>query len=501
MREENPTVGLPVVSPANMLPVQVIDRVEIVEDVVSVSIVLPGTRQAPSPYLPGQFVTLALPTRRETLYRSYSLCGDGDAGEPWELTIKRMEMGAVSTYFFNHVRPGTLLYASMPRGTFTLPSDLGPDTSLVFVAAGSGITPIMGMLRAITRMHPDDRPLTQLHYASRAESDVIFADELERIDPHGLWLHQFHYLSSEGERMTIDAIRGRVGKAASRAHWYVCGPDALKRNLQASLDDVRLPSENFHAEAFGTAPSGAAYKVMANEADAPGGDIHVAETGANLDVRPAETVLAALERHGYHPSFSCRAGACGECKLKLLAGQVSPVGEALTPAERADGFILSCIARPMGAITLASGGRPPAGVARIAPEFAAASGRRPAGVAGVRVAAFLGVGTLLLSTWQLTDHRPSSWGTTPAAQPTAPAPTDTLAPGQSPVPTATLAPGQTAVVPTTAVPTNTLTPGQSPGPTATPRPGATAAATATATPKPAPKPTPTATCSPSKAPC
>ncbi len=355
MREENPTMGLPVVSPANMLPVQVVDRVEIAPGVVSVYIVLPGTRQAPSPYNPGQFVTLALPTRRETLYRSYSLCGAGDADEPWELTIKRMEMGAVSTYFYNHVVEGTLLYSSLPRGTFTLPAGMAPETPLVFVAAGSGITPIMGMMRAIAKMRPDDRPLAQLHYASRSEQDIIFGEELDRIDPHGLWLRQYHYLSSDGERMTVESIRGRVGGVAARAHWYVCGPDSLKRELQASLARVNAPAERFHAEAFGTGPGGPAYKVSDGEADAPGGDIRVAETGAELDVRPAETVLAALERHGYHPSFSCRAGACGECKLKLLAGQVSPVGESLTAGERAEGYILSCIARPMGEITLASG--------------------------------------------------------------------------------------------------------------------------------------------------
>src|SRR5215469_13026754 len=86
VREENPTVALPLVSPAHMIPVQVIEREPAAPGVVTAYIVLPGTQQAPAPYLPGQFVTLALPTPRETLYRSYSLCGDGDASQPWSLT-------------------------------------------------------------------------------------------------------------------------------------------------------------------------------------------------------------------------------------------------------------------------------------------------------------------------------------------------------------------------------------------------------------------------------
>jgi CDP-4-dehydro-6-deoxyglucose reductase, E3 len=166
--EDSMTRALPVAAPINMLPVQVIERNMIAPDVVSVQIVLPGTTQAPAPYLPGQFVTLALPTSRETLYRSYSLCGDGDAARPWELTIKRMQMGAVSNYFYQSVQPGTLLYASLPRGTFTLPSRVSPEMAFVFVAMGSGITPLMGMLRALRRLPERERPLVQLHYASRS---------------------------------------------------------------------------------------------------------------------------------------------------------------------------------------------------------------------------------------------------------------------------------------------------------------------------------------------
>src|SRR6478736_2249400 len=101
--QDTVTQALPLAAPTNMLPVQVVERNVIAPDVVSVQIVLPGASQAPAPYLPGQFVTLALPTPNETLYRSYSLCGDGDPSRPWELTIKRMKMGAVSTYFYQSV--------------------------------------------------------------------------------------------------------------------------------------------------------------------------------------------------------------------------------------------------------------------------------------------------------------------------------------------------------------------------------------------------------------
>jgi ferredoxin-NADP reductase len=487
--EEDLTQGLPLVSPANMVPVQVVDREEIAPGVVSVLIVLPGTQQAPAPYLPGQFVTLALPTPRTTLHRSYSLCGAGNVDEPWELTIKRMEMGAVSTYFYQSVRAGTLLYSSLPRGTFTLPPIVDPDMVFVFVAAGSGVTPIMGMMRAIARMPEEQQPLAQLHYASKSPDDIIFGDELAEMDPDQTWLHQRHYLSSRRERMTVDEILGRAGTMGRRAHWYVCGPEALKRELQEKLARQGVPPAQIHSEIFAT-QAGPAYRVDGRAGSSAGGGLRIADTGAVLDVQPGETLLTALERQGYHPEFSCRAGACGTCKLKLVAGQVDSAGEALSSADRAAGYVLSCIARPMGDVTLASGGRPPAGTARIAAVAGGGSGRRAGSVTRTRVAAFVGASALLLGSWNLTDHRPLSWAAQAAgASPTAASSVVATLPagatvtvGHSGAPTATLVPGR---------PTPTPVPGQ---PTATPGPKPTA------TPPPTPKPTPTCKSTPSK-PC
>jgi ferredoxin-NADP reductase len=417
-REENPTRMLPVVSPANMLPVQVVAREVVAPDVVSISIVLPGTEQSPAPYLPGQFVTLALPTPKETLYRSYSLCGGGDPEQPWEIAVKRMDQGAVSTYFYTWVREGTLLYASLPRGTFTLPPDLGPEMTLVFVAAGSGITPIMGMLRALDKLPPNESPLAQLHYASRAPQDIIFGDELAEMDPRGHWLSQRHYLSSEKNRMTADAILARTGSMGAKAHWYMCGPEQLKKELTHHLTRRGVPESRIHSEIFAT-KSGPAYRVEARGGSSVGGSLVVEETGATLDVRPEETLLTALERHGYKPSYSCRAGACGECKLRVTLGQVDPVGEALSSAERKDGYVLGCLAHPIGDVTIVSGGRPPAGVSRV-PGFmpaagSSSSGRTLVATSFTRVATLVSASALLLGAWNLTNHRPLAWMVAAAA--------------------------------------------------------------------------------------
>ena len=498
------TRALPLAAPTNMLPVQVIERQVIAPDVVSIQIVLPGTSQAPAPYLPGQFVTLALPTPRETLYRSYSLCGDGDPSRPWELTIKRMQLGAVSTYFYQSVQQGTLLYASLPRGTFTLPGRVNPEMAFVFVATGSGITPLMGMLRAIRRMPAQERPLVQLHYASRTPDDIIYRDELDAMDPDRIWLRQLHYVSSEGYRITVDDVLDYAGPAAVRAHWYMCGADNLKQELQTELEAMGVSARQIHTEVFAS-QHGPAYRIGQSAASTEPTDLFIADTGDALNVEPGETLLASLERNGYHPDFSCRAGICGSCKLRVLEGEVDQPGEILSPAEKANGYVLSCIAHPLGQVTLASGGRAPAGMVRR--RVTGVSGGRSRGsVTGVRAAALVGMSALLVGSWSLTNHQPGSWAASAAAaNPQSTAPADTSPAVVSPT-AGGITPTTGGVTPTTGGNGGSGGGGTGSGavPTATSggSGGGSGGSSPTATPKPAPtatpKPKPTATTCSSK---
>lgn len=398
MRTHVPSRAIPIVSPSSMLPVQVARRTVIARDVVSLALVLPGTDQAPAPYLPGQFVTLAVPAAHETLYRPYSLCSDGDASQPWEITVKRIRMGAASSYFFSHVDEGTLLYASLPQGTFTLPRLVHSGMFFVFVAVGSGIAPIMGMLRALAARPLAQRPLVQLHYASHSGQDIIFADELADLDPEGSWLWQRHYLSSHDDQLTVPEILACAGSKERAAHWYICGPEPLKVDLQALLCSRGVPEKQIHSELFISRP-GPAYRVPPVAAGV--GSIHVAETGEMLDIQPNETLLTALERHGYRPHAGCRVGSCGECALQVTAGTADSPGGPLTARERAAGYVLSCVARPTSAITIATAGRPPASVSRHRPRLGA--------IAVARAVAVAGMAALLLGSWNLTNHRPANW--------------------------------------------------------------------------------------------
>lgn len=167
-----------------LLTLQVVARIPAARDVVTLVLAHPGTRRAPAPYLPGQFITLSFPTTASTLYRSYSLCGDGRADVPWEITIKRHHEGVVSTFLYGHVRPGMMLRSSPPQGSFILPAAIPPGAPLVFIAGGSGITPIYGMVRALARLAPAQRPRAFLHYAYHSPDDGIYVRELAAVALH-----------------------------------------------------------------------------------------------------------------------------------------------------------------------------------------------------------------------------------------------------------------------------------------------------------------------------
>jgi 3-ketosteroid 9alpha-monooxygenase subunit B len=377
------------------LAVQVIRREMAASDAVTFTLAVPGKSGAPASYLPGQFITLALPTSSgKTLYRSYSLCGDGSPQKPWEITVKRVPNGRVSNYLIDRVEAGAVLRVSLPQGGFVLPQPLRRDMSLVFIAAGSGITPIRGMIHYLATLPADRRPMVFLHFASSRPEKVLFRQEWERIDPQRTWFRQWHYIGTLGHRLTPQAVLESVKGQTGRTEWYVCGPEPLREGMQTQLTHAGVAPDHIHLEAFVAAPP-----EMPARAAGKHYALRIQQTGTALNARGNETLLEALERQGYHPDFSCRAGSCGTCKLRLVAGSVDRPGATLTPAERQAGYVLSCVAHPVSDVTLQSAGRGQG----VIPTGNGALTRD-----GLRWLLVGGVALLLMGVWQQTNHSPGS---------------------------------------------------------------------------------------------
>ncbi len=345
---------------ADLLPVRVVHREEIAREAVALWLAAPGSDRAPAPYLPGQFVTLGIPHEGSVLRRSYSLSSDGREDQPWEISVKRQHAGRVSSFLYEHAQPGMRLHASAPRGSFVLPRPLRANMPIVFVAAGSGIAPIYGMLRAIALLPHDRRPRVQLHYASESPADILYGRELEALDAGGWWLHTWHYLSSRGQRLVPEVVLEQTGALSTVAHWYICGPEALKRAFEAVALRRGVPPERIHVESFGNPAAREAARSGAMTAAAR---VRLGPAGDTMHVLPGETLLEALERHGHVLPSLCRVGSCGECRMRVLAGRVvQPDDIALSRADRQAGYVLSCVSRPVGDVTLGSPGAPPSRV-------------------------------------------------------------------------------------------------------------------------------------------
>ncbi len=392
-------------TPPGWFAAQVVGRAQAAQDAITIWLALPGSQRPPVPYRPGQFITLALPSPRGLIYRSYSLCGDGSPDSPWEITIKRQEGGAASNYLYANAQIGATFQCSAPLGSFTLPSRLAPGSTLVFVATGSGITPIMGMLRALAKVAPSLRLQVQLHYAYRSPDDAIYGRALSTLDPQRQWLTQWHYISSHGNRMSAERILASVGHSTSTAHWFVCGSDRLKRTMEHLLLQRGVPVAQFHSESFGEMRRESAASIRLSAIPSATVRVRLAESGAVLTASSHETLLEALERNGYRPPFNCRTGICATCKLRLVAGQVNRGADSgLTQAQRAAGEVLSCVARPLGDVTIAGAGRKVAAAAAL-PSPQAPVARPRKALRWALVAASLAVFT---GAWMLTNHKPTA---------------------------------------------------------------------------------------------
>jgi ferredoxin-NADP reductase len=302
-----------------------------------------------------------------------------------------------------------ILYVSAPSGAFILPEPLRPAIPLVFIALGSGVTPIYGMLRALARLSPEQRPRVQLHYAYPSPADAIYGRELADMDPARQWLAQWHYVSSAGKRLSVEQVLALSGSLTAQAEWYVCGTAEFKRAMEAALARRGVAPAQIHTEMF-SSPRMPTSTGMSRSVHAVASQMRLADEDRVLSARAGETLLETLERYGYRPDYSCRAGACGTCRLRVLAGQVSQAGEALSARERAQGYVLSCVAQPLGDVTLESAGSSMG--AATAGSGGAIGARRPVARRGARTALrwTLAVASLALfaQTWSVTSQTHSA---------------------------------------------------------------------------------------------
>jgi 3-ketosteroid 9alpha-monooxygenase subunit B len=298
-------------------------------------------------YRPGQFLTVRVPSQRPGgAARCYSLCSSPVLDERLMVTVKRTREGYASNWICDHVVAGDELEVLPPAGTF-VPRDL--DADFLLLAAGSGITPVLSILK--TALHSGVGRVA-LVYANRDESSVIFRDELVALAtrfPDRLTV--VHWLESVQGLPTAAALRSLVAPYADREA-FVCGPGPFMELAAHALGEAGMPRERVHQEIF-TSLEGDPFAEVpvvpaGGEADGDAAELVVELDGdVTTHAWPAGAkLLDVLLAAGVQAPFSCREGACSACACVLQEGTVElEHNEVLDQADLDDGIILSCQAR------------------------------------------------------------------------------------------------------------------------------------------------------------
>ena len=243
------------------------------------------------------------------MWRSYSLtCPPTHDEGHFTITVKAMPEGLLSTHLVRGLEPGTIVRLAPPQGEFVLPDP--PPPKLLFVTGGSGITPVMAMLRTMDRRGtvPD---VVLAHSAPDRDSMLFRAElhDLQRRHP-GLDLHV--QLTRRDGQLSLSHDLERVCPDWRQRQAWVCGPNAMLDDAEKLWTDGRL-SDSLHLERFGAALIGG---------EAEGGTVYFAASGRTIEVDGATTLLQAGEQAGIPMPFGCRMGICHTCVVPLAAGRV-----------------------------------------------------------------------------------------------------------------------------------------------------------------------------------
>jgi ring-1,2-phenylacetyl-CoA epoxidase subunit PaaE len=344
-------------------------RLEIAElkretaDAVSLTFAVPMELREAYRFAHGQHVTVKMPIDGEDLRRSYSICSSVDEGE-LRIAVKRQEGGIFSTFVNERLKPGEFVDVMTPTGHFTSPLDAKTERAYLGIAAGSGITPLLSIVKTVLRGEPKSRFF--LLYGNRTTQSIMFREALE--DLKDCFLNRLsvtHVLSGEAQDTTalsgrIDADKlvlylRRVVGSARIDHAFICGPPALLEAAERTLKAMDLPPAQIHVERFTIEGAVAAQRALPPKQMAPRRII--AEAEAMLDgirhrfpIGAEETIIDAALTAGLDLPFSCRGGMCCTCRARLVTGEVAmDQNFSLERWELEAGYVLTCQSRPKSA--------------------------------------------------------------------------------------------------------------------------------------------------------
>jgi ring-1,2-phenylacetyl-CoA epoxidase subunit PaaE len=336
------------------------------EEAVIVSFDVPSALRDVFAFNQGQYLTLRTEVDGQDLRRSYSICAGIDDGE-LRVGVRKVAGGVFSNWINQRLQPGDTVQVMPPQGRFFVPLDPASHRHYLGVAGGSGITPILSIMKTVLGREPQAR--FTLIYANRAAKSTMFKEEIEDLKNRYMARVVLHHVfsgedtelplhSGVMDRAKLGEFLGRLVDARRMDHAFVCGPYQMNDEAEAALLAAGVAEQRIHIERFGVAPTlaGAGQAAGAVEHEVKPGDAERARIVIIRDGLRREfdfsqddpSILDAASSAGLEVPFSCTSGVCGTCRAKLVEGQVRMTRNfALDKAEVAGGFVLTCQSHPL----------------------------------------------------------------------------------------------------------------------------------------------------------
>ena len=327
-----------------------------IDDAVSIAFEVPVELASEYKFKSGQYLTLRANINGEEVRRSYSICSAPHENE-LRVAIKRVKGGIFSNFANEHLHKGNSIDVMTPMGNFT--TDIGEhqEKTYVFFAGGSGITPILSLIKTILVEEPNS--FVTLIYGNRKINSIIFKEQIDFLK--NIYLTRFnviHILSEEYlgndvqyglmDRAKTDQLNEFFLKQEKIDEAFICGPQPMILAIQEKLLTYGMPEKSVHVELF-TSQTPARTVSASNEPKIEA-NVRIILDGIEMDLNidsDGESVLDAAYKAGMDVPFACKGGVCCTCKAKVLSGSVKmDVNYALEPDEVENGYILTCQSHP-----------------------------------------------------------------------------------------------------------------------------------------------------------